>query len=92
MTLILSLAVAWLALGAVTAALHILTTERGDQMRWPWIRRRIADGLMATVEEQRRDFWQLSGQYADLKAENAELKRKLAVRTTAPRKRIAKVT
>jgi hypothetical protein len=27
-TLFLSLAVAWLALGAVTAALHILTTER----------------------------------------------------------------
>jgi hypothetical protein len=91
MTLILSLAVAWLALDAVTAALHILTTERGDQMRWPWIRRRIADGLMATVEEQRRELWQLSGQYADLKAENAELERKLAART-APRKRIAKVT
>ena len=60
-------------------------------MRWPWIRRRIADGLMATVEEQRRELWQLSGQYADLKAENAELERKLAART-APRKRIAKVT
>jgi hypothetical protein len=29
MTLLLSLAVAWLALDAVTAALHILTTERG---------------------------------------------------------------
>jgi len=61
-------------------------------MRWPWIRRRIADGLMAEVEEQRRELWQLSGQYADLKAENAELERKLAVRTTAPRKRTAKVT
>jgi hypothetical protein len=60
-------------------------------MRWPWIRRRIADGLMATVEEQRRELWQLSGQYADLKAEHAELERKLAART-APRKRIAKVT
>jgi hypothetical protein len=31
MTLFLSLAVAWLALGAVTAALHILTTERGTK-------------------------------------------------------------
>jgi len=91
MTLILSLAVAWLALDAVTAALHILTTEREDQMRWPWIRRRIADGLMAEVEEQRLELWQLSGQYADLKAENAELERKLAVRTP-PRKRTAKVT
>ena len=60
-------------------------------MRWPWIRRRIADGLIATVEEQRRDFWQLSGEYAELKAENAELERKLDART-APRKRIAKVT
>lgn len=60
-------------------------------MRWPWIRRRIADGLMATVEEQRREVWQLTGEYADLQADNAELERKLAART-APRKRIAKVT